>query len=128
MRFVTLLLVAITCSLNLSAQTSWSKDDKSHPLNGIWYLAYADGTYHPVLDVYSSNGRYTVNYLGYDIFGGEFRGTQISGYGDICDIMVEIFWDHRPDLRKKGWRYYVDDCNEDADAGYPKHGSYNYDS
>ncbi|MCM1349186.1 MAG: hypothetical protein NC338_07215 [Firmicutes bacterium] len=127
MRFIIAILVTIICSLNISAQTSWSKDDQSHPLNGIWYLAYADGTYHPVLDVYSSGGRYTVNYVGRDIFGGEFRNAQITGHGDICEIMVEVFWDHHSELRKKGWTYYVEDCDEKADPGYSKHGSYKYD-
>lgn len=114
------------CLSEVTAQTSWSQDNSSDPLNGIWYLRYTDGTMHPVLDVYLSNGRYTVNYLGRDILGGEFRDSQITGYGDKCDIMVEVYWNHRDKLREKGWSYYVEDCDSNADAGFPSYGQYKY--
>lgn len=115
----------LSCSL-AKAQTSWSQDNSSDPLNGIWYQQYADGTLHPVLDVYLSNGRYTVNFLGYDIFGGEYRDSQITGYGDKCDIVVEVFWNHRDKLREKGWSHYIGYRDSNADNGFPSYGQYKY--
>lgn len=127
MRYL-LLLLSILSAYLVRAQTSWSQDNSSDPLNGIWYLRYANGEYHPVLDVYLSNGRYTVNYLGRDIFGGEYRDSQITGYGDKCEIMVEVYWDHHAELREKGWTHYVDDRDYNGDPGYSKTGRYEYDS
>ncbi len=120
-------IMILTCVL-AEAQTSWSQDNSSDPLNGIWYQQYADGTLHPMLDVYLSNGRYTVNYLGRDAFGGEFRDAQITGYGDRCDIMVEVYWNHTADLRAKGWTHYVGDRDSNADSGYSAMGQYRYDA
>lgn len=128
MRYCLLLFLSILSTCMVNAQTSWSQDNSSDSLNGIWYLLYGNGEYHPVLDVYLSNGRYTVNYLGHDIFGGEYKDSQISGYGDRCEIMVEVYWDFRDKLRHKGWTHYVEDRDNNADPGYSKIGKYEYDS
>lgn len=128
MKQIVLFFSLIVFSISGFAQTSWSKNDSSHPLNGTWYLVYSDGTYHPVLDVYESDGRYTVTFIGQDIHGGEYRNSTITGYGDTCELMVEVYWDHRSDISKKGWNYYVDDRDDNADSGYPSTGQYQYNT
>ena len=35
--------------------------------------------------------------------------------------------DYRPQMRSKGWSYMYDDCDKNADIGYPKTGQYKYD-
>lgn len=35
--------------------------------------------------------------------------------------------DYRPKMRSKGWNYMYDDCDKNADIGYPKTGQYKYD-
>ena len=34
--------------------------------------------------------------------------------------------DYRPQMRSKGWSYMYDDCDKNADIGYPKTGQYKY--
>lgn len=38
------------------------------------------------------------------------------------------YTDNTPDLRKKNYTHYYDDCDSNADPGFPRNGTYNYDA
>lgn len=54
------------------------------------------------------------------------RDANVTVNGNQCEIIVQVFWDDRPVLREKGWTNYINDCNGDADPGFPRSGKYEY--
>lgn len=57
---------------------------------------------------------------------GSIRDIDVNVNGSECSIIVKVFHDERPRLRKKGWSHYYDDCDSNADPGFPRSGRYNY--
>lgn len=101
-------------------------------LDGIWsWWSTYTRTYTDYLEVRNSGSGYTVRLVdasncftspGY----GNVRDVDISVNGDNCSIVVQVFHDERSRLREKGWRKFVDDCDGNADPGFPRHGEYYY--
>ncbi len=75
------------------------------------------------VDISFSNGRYSF-YLNPDEVKEivEFQETS----NGIVFTYVEKF-DKRPELNRKGWQYYYDERDNNADPGYPTSGEYKYD-
>ncbi|MBQ9094228.1 MAG: hypothetical protein IJY03_09660 [Prevotella sp.] len=99
-------------------------------IDGIWqqYSSYT-GKSWDVLEV-SGNGSnvrlidpaYQFTTPGY----GSIRDVRISVNGSQCFIVVKVFHDERSRLREKGWTKYYDDCDGNADPGFPRSGRYYY--
>ncbi len=98
---------------------------------GIWrrWVPY-NQTYHDYLEVRTSGTGYDLKLINPDgLFvssGGRLKDVDITVNGNFCTIVVQVFHDFRSELRKKGWRKYVDDCDGDADPGFPRYGEYYY--
>lgn len=95
-------------------------------LDGIW-CEWSSG-YNKYVDLLEiRNGGSDVRLLDPSwLVAGSIRDVDVSVNGGQCSIVIKSFWDDRPALREKGWSYYVDDCNGDADPGCPRSGEYRY--
>ena len=84
--------------------------------DGDWYIdiSYSNGEYKFFLNPYSS------------INDGEIVEQHTTATEFIYTKKQET--DHRPQMRSKGWSYMYDDCDKNADIGYPKTGQYKYDT
>ena len=95
---------------------------------GTWGQ-YSNGEFYPFVKITGSGGTPNVEFLGYWMAGevGYIKDVRINISGNICYLEIDKYWDNRPGLRKKGWTHYVDDCDSNADPGYPTTGTYKYD-
>ncbi len=57
---------------------------------------------------------------------GSIRDVDVKVNGSECSIIVKVFHDERSKLREKGWTKYYNDCDGDADPGFPRSGIYYY--
>lgn len=96
---------------------------------GTWGVLYGSGSFYPFVEITGNGGTPNVEFLGYWMAGrlGTIKDVRINVSGNTCYFEVDQYWDDRPDLRKKGWTHYVDDCDGNADPGYPTTGQYEYD-
>lgn len=96
---------------------------------GTWGEYSHDGKFLPFVKITGNGGTPDVEFLGYWIDGspGKIKDVRINVAGNTCYLEIDQYWDDRPDLRKQGWAYYVDDCDSNADSGYPSTGQYKYD-
>lgn len=87
---------------------------------GKWKLRDFPGWY---VDISFSNGRYSFN-LNPD------KITEIVEFQETSNGVVFTYvekFDKRPELNRKGWRYYYNERDNNADPGYPTSGRYEYD-
>jgi len=107
------------CDVPVNSPESESESGNSAKFVGKWKLRRL-GWY---VDISFSNGRYSFN-LNPDIIKEivEFQETS----NGIVFTYVEKF-DKRPELNRKGLRYYYDERDNKADPGYPTSGRYEYD-
>lgn len=79
---------------------------------GSWYV-----------DITYNEGKYSFN-----LNPGEVE--EISEFQEVSNgirfICIEKY-DKRPELNRKGWKYYIDDRDNKAAPGYPTTGQYKYD-
>ena len=96
---------------------------------GTWGEYGHNGQFYPFVKITGSGGTPNVEFLGYWMAGevGYIKDVRINISGNICYLEFDKYWDNRPSLRKKGWTHYVDDCDSNADPGYPTTGTYKYD-
>lgn len=96
---------------------------------GTWGEYGYNGQFFPFVKISGSGGTPNVEFLGYWMAGdaGKIKDVRINVSGNICYIEFDKYWNDRPALRKKGWTHYVDDCDSNADPGYPTTGQYRYD-
>ena len=96
---------------------------------GTWGEYGYNGQFYPFVKITGSGGTPNVEFLGYWMAGevGYIKDVRINISGNICYLEFDKYWDNRPSLRKKGWTHYVDDCDSNADPGYPTTGTYKYD-
>lgn len=95
---------------------------------GTWGQ-YGNGEFYPFVKITGSGGTPDVEFLGYWMAGsqGSIKDVRINVAGNTCYLEFDKYWDDRPSLRKKGWTHYVEDCDSNADPGYPTTGQYRYD-
>ncbi len=107
------------CDVPANSTENETESRNSANFVGKWRLGKL-GWY---VDISFSNGRYSF-YLNPDIIKEivEFQETS----NGIVFTYVEKF-DKRPELNRKGWRYYYDERDNKADPGYPTSGRYEYD-
>lgn len=107
------------CDVPVNSTENETESGNSAKFVGKWKLGRL-GWY---VDISFSNGRYSFN-LNPDIIKEivEFQETS----NGIVFTYVEKF-DKRPELNRKGWRYYYDERDNKADPGYPTSGRYEYD-
>ena len=81
---------------------------------GNWYI-----------EIGYKEGRYTFSLNPYDDSYDDVVAERI----DQAEIRYTIkkTVNHSEELRKKGWLYYEDDCDSNADSGYSSYGVYRYD-
>lgn len=98
---------------------------------GTWgeYGYNGDSKFYPFVKITGNGGTPNVEFLGYWMAGdaGSIKDVRINVSGNLCYLEIDQYWNHRPALRKKGWTHYVDDCDSNADPGYPTTGQYRYD-
>lgn len=101
-------------------------------LEGIWseWSSYAN-SYCDWLEVRNTDSGYNVklvnpSYCFTSAGYGSVRDVDIDVNGSICKIVVQVFHDERTRLREKGWRFFEDDCDGNADPGFPRYGQYRY--
>lgn len=96
---------------------------------GTWGEYGNGGSFYPFLKISENGGTPNVEFLGYYMAGdnGSIKDVRINVSGNICYLEFDQYWDDRPNLRKKGWTNYVEDCDGNADPGYPTIGQYKYD-
>ncbi len=107
------------CDVPVNSTEGESESGNSAKFVGKWKLGRL-GWY---VDISFSNGRYSFD-LNPDIIK-EIVDFQETSNG-IVFTYVEKF-DKRPELNRKGWRYYYDERDNKADPGYPTSGRYEYD-
>lgn len=79
------------------------------------------------IDISFKNGEYSFFLNPYSSFSdGEIVEQNVTATEFIYTKKQET--DHRPKMRSKGWNYMYDDCDENADIGFPKTGQYKYDT
>lgn len=83
----------------------WKRNDNSKD----WFI-----------DIQYKSGSYT-------IICNEDRYQIEEAEPDTFILMTTRRTDHRDELNTRGWNYYVDDRDSDADEGYPTQGQYKYD-
>ncbi len=107
------------CDVPVNSTENETESGNSAKFVGKWKLGHL-GWY---MDISFNNGRYSFN-LNPDLIGEivEFQETS----NGIVFTYVEKF-DKRPELNRKGWRYYYDERDNKADPGYPTSGRYEYD-
>lgn len=95
-------------------------------LDGIWsQWSRGMNKYVDVLEI--RNGGSDVRLIDPSwLVAGSIRDVKVTLNGDKCTITIQQYWDDRPDLRKKGWTHYYDDCDGNADPGFPRYGEYKY--
>lgn len=96
---------------------------------GTWGEYGHNGQFYPFVKITGSGGTPNVEFLGYWMAGsaGNIKDVRINISGNICYLEYVQYWDDGPSLREKGWTNYVDDCDSNADPGYPTTGTYKYD-
>lgn len=96
---------------------------------GTWGEYGHNSQFYPFVKITENGGTPNVEFLGYWMAGdaGNIKDVRINISGNICYLEFDKYWDYRPSLRKKGWIHYVDDCDSNADPGYPTTGQYKYD-
>ena len=96
---------------------------------GTWGEYGYNGQFFPFVKISGSGGTPNVEFLGYWMAGeaGNIKDVRINISGNICYLEFDKYWDNRPSLREKGWTHYYDDCDSNADPGYPTTGTYKYD-
>lgn len=97
-------------------------------IDGIW-KQYINGRCWNVIEV-SGNGT-NVKVIEPELLFGldnsaKIQDIEITLNGSQCSIVIQIFYDERPKLRKKGWIKFVDECDGNADPGFPRCGEYYY--
>lgn len=95
---------------------------------GTWGV-YGQTKFSPFVKITENGGTPNVEFLGYWMAGsaGRIKDVRINISGKICYLEIDQYWDDRPSLRKQGWTHYVDDCDSNADPGYPTTGQYKHD-
>lgn len=88
---------------------------------GVWQ-SYT-GEFSPSVEIRATKNGYSFKLLGYD---GDNVVDQKSSSHEIIYTLEDVH-DRRDELRKKGLTHYYDDCDHNADPGYPTYGEYNYD-
>lgn len=96
---------------------------------GTWGEYGHNGQFFPFVKITGNGGTPNVEFLGYWMAGdaGSIKDVRINISGNTCYLEIVQYWDNRPSLREKGWTNYVDDCDSNADPGYPTTGQYRYD-
>lgn len=107
------------CDVPVSTSDNDKEKSKSAKFVGKWgsggsnwlvEISYDGGSYHFKLN--TSN---------------DYTRSVISENSNEVIYTWEWKIDHSIELRKKGWRCYSDERNNDADPGYPTSGRYEYD-
>ena len=93
-------------------------------LDGTWG-EWSNGSFYPWVKIRHNGNGYDVEFVG-KVGTSITKDFQVNVNGSSCSIIVKTFYDNRPDLRKKGWSYYYDDCDGNADPGFPHSGEYRY--
>lgn len=96
---------------------------------GTWGQYGYNDLFYPFVEITENGGVPNVEFLGYWMAGsdGRINDVRINISGNICYLEIDRYWDYRPDLREKGWTHYVEDCDSNADPGYPTTGQYSCD-
>ena len=116
---VTINEIKYKCNIPATSDETKTVDDSPTKFVGKWAI----GNNGWLVDISFINGRYSF-YLNPDIIEDVVDYQETSN--GIVYTYVEKF-DHRSELNKKGWRYYYDDRDNNADPGYPTSGRYEYD-
>lgn len=102
--------------------------NKPEKVDGLWGY-YVNGRFNSVLEVYNSGYSYNVKLVDPSCFLGvhhTLRDAKVTVNGCNCNIIIEKYWDDRPNLREKGLKSYYGERSNNADPGYPAHGRYYY--
>lgn len=86
---------------------------------GIWSSYIKE--YSPMVEISYSNNKFIFNPI------GDGKIVEKKESETRIEYVVERIYDKRDELRKKGWTHFYDDCDNNADPGYPTTGTYKYD-
>ena len=108
------------CDVPITSSDSETTNSPSSKYVGKWKRPYGNSW---SVDIRYNDGRYgfILNPSAYDDI------TEIQELSNSLIFTYVSKFDHRSDLSKKGWQYYVDDRDNNADSGYPTSGQYHYD-
>lgn len=96
-------------------------------LDGTWGEIGRKGHFYPCAEIKHNGYGYDVKFIGdLSTSSGYTKDVQVNVNGTLCSIIVQTFHDNRPALRTEGWSSYYDDCDGDADPGFPRSGRYHY--
>lgn len=110
-----------TYRCDVPVNSSSSEDDsKEHKFVGIWKW-FSSGSWY--VDITYNNGKYSFNLNPVEV-------QEIADFQEVSNgirfVSVQKY-DKRPELNRKGWKYYIDDRDNKAAPGYPTTGQYKYD-
>ena len=108
------------CDVPIASGDSDTTDAHSLEYIGKWKRGRY-GSWDVNISFYNGKYSFDLNPLEFE----EISDIQETSNGVIFTYIVK--YDHKPELRKKGWRYYEDDRDNNADPGYPTKGKYYYD-
>ena len=111
------------CDAPTLSKEEENDDGKSAKFVGKWGFS-SDGVWF--VDISYKNGEYDFFLNPYFPYSdGEIIERHVTATEFIYTKKSET--DYRPEMRSKGWSYMYDDCDKNADIGYPKTGQYKYD-
>ncbi len=107
------------CEVPVNSVENETESRNSAKFVGKW--KWGEGGWY--VDISFSNGRYSF-ILNPNIIK-EIVDFQETSNGIVFTYVVK--YDKRPELNRKGWEYYYDERDNNADPGYPTSGRYKYD-
>lgn len=88
---------------------------------GTWY----EGKFSPDVDISYNNGGYSFQIMSTYYTNEPIFMVESTSANEIVFNFNSVY-NRREELRKKGLSYYYDDCDYNADQGYPQSGRYYY--
>lgn len=107
------------CDVPISSSDDNNEKNKSAKFVGRW----GSDSSNWLVEISYNGGSYSFKLN----ISNDYTRTVISEKSNEVIYTSEWKIDHSPELRKKGWRCYYDERDNNADPGYPTSGRYEYD-